>query len=85
MFVYACCMASLIFYVTFTTIEIGALVHYDKSFPCILLGMSDESKAYNLFDPKTKRIVISKDVMFEEEKSWNWGPNYKEQIEAELV
>ena len=23
--------------------------------------------------------------MFEEEKSWNQGPNYKEQIEAELV
>ena len=57
----------------------------DKSFPCILLGMSDESKGYRLFDPKTKRIVVSKDVMFEEEKSWNWGPNYKEQIEAELV
>ena len=57
----------------------------DKIFPCILLGMSDESKGYRLFDPKTKRIVVSKDVMFEEEKSWNWGPNYKEQIEAELV
>ena len=43
----------------------------DKSFPCIMLGVSDESKVYQLFDPKTKRIVISKDVMFEEEKSWN--------------
>ena len=57
----------------------------DKSFPCILFDMSDESKGYRLFDPKTKRIVVSKDVMFEEEKSWNQGPNYKEQIKAELV
>ena len=57
----------------------------DKSFPCILLGVSDESKGYHFFDPKTKRIVVSKDVVFEEQKSWDWGPNYKEQIEAELV
>jgi len=50
----------------------------DKSFPCILLGVSSELKGYRLFDPKTKRIVISKDVLFEEEKSWNWSTNYKE-------
>jgi len=43
----------------------------DKSFPCILLGLSNESKGYRLFDLKTKTIVVSKDVMFEEEKSWD--------------
>ncbi|RDY03401.1 hypothetical protein CR513_13019, partial [Mucuna pruriens] len=48
-------------------------------------GVSDESKGYHLFNPKTKRIVVSKDVMFEEEKSWDWGSHYKEQIEIELV
>jgi len=42
----------------------------DTSFLCILLGVSSESKAYRLFDPKTKRIVVSKYVLFEEEKSW---------------
>ncbi|CAJ2637501.1 unnamed protein product [Trifolium pratense] len=57
----------------------------DKSFPCIMLGMSDESMGYRLFDPKTKRIVVSKDVIFEEEKSWDWGLNYKEQIDADFV
>lgn len=57
----------------------------DKSFPCIMLGVSDESKGYRLFDPKTKRVVVSKDVIFEEEKSWDWGPNYKEQIDADFV
>ncbi|MCH89137.1 copia-type polyprotein, partial [Trifolium medium] len=57
----------------------------DKSFPCIMLGVSDESKGYRLFDPKIKRIVVSKDVVFEEEKSWDWGQNFKEQIDADLV
>jgi len=57
----------------------------DKSFPCIMLGVSDESKGYRLFDPKVKRIVVSKDVLFEEEKGWDWGTNYKEQLETELV
>jgi hypothetical protein len=57
----------------------------DKSFPCIMLGVSDESKGYRLFDPKTKRVVVSKDVIFEEEKNWDWGLNYKEQIDSDFV
>lgn len=56
----------------------------DKSFPCILLGVSEESKGYRLFDPKTKRVVVSKDVVFEEDKQWDWGENYEEQIRPEL-
>lgn len=44
----------------------------DKSTICILLGFSEESKGYRLYDPKTKKIIISRDVVFEETKSWNW-------------
>jgi len=40
----------------------------DKSKQCILLGVSDESKAYRLFDPLNKKVLISKDVIFEEQK-----------------
>lgn len=49
----------------------------DKSFRCVMLGMSDESKAYRLYYPATKRIVIS-NVIFEEDKCWDWGRNSKE-------
>lgn len=45
----------------------------DKGFPCVLLSVSEESKWYRLFDPKTKRIVDSKDVTFEEEKKLELG------------
>lgn len=44
-----------------------------KSKKCVLLGVSDESKAYRLYDPVTKKIIISNDVLFEEEESWDWG------------
>jgi len=47
----------------------------DKSHPCILLGVSDESKAYKLFDPVTGCVIVSRDVVFEEDKSWKWNEN----------
>ncbi|KAM1036954.1 hypothetical protein FF1_031869 [Malus domestica] len=43
----------------------------DKSKNCILLGVSEESKAYHLFNPASKKIVISRDVIFEEDKAWD--------------
>jgi hypothetical protein len=41
----------------------------DKSLKCVFLGVSGESKAYRLFDPLSKTIIISRDVRFEEEGS----------------
>ncbi|PNX74620.1 putative LRR receptor-like protein kinase, partial [Trifolium pratense] len=43
-----------------------------KSIKCIHLGVSEESKAYKLYNPKEKKIIVSRDVVFEENKSWNW-------------
>ena len=36
----------------------------------IFIGYSDESKANRLFNPKTKQLVISRDVHFNEMKDW---------------
>ncbi|XP_070042981.1 uncharacterized protein [Nicotiana tomentosiformis] len=41
----------------------------DKSLCCVLLGVSEQSKAYRLYDPISQRIIISRDVMFEEDRS----------------
>ncbi|GAU45181.1 hypothetical protein TSUD_178740 [Trifolium subterraneum] len=43
-----------------------------KSITCVLLGVSEESKAYKLYNPVEKRIIVSRDVVFEEKKGWNW-------------
>ncbi|PNX68425.1 cysteine-rich receptor-like protein kinase 25-like protein, partial [Trifolium pratense] len=45
----------------------------DKSIKCIFLGISEESKAYRLYHPPTKRIIISRDVKFAEQEKWKWN------------
>ncbi|GAU12447.1 hypothetical protein TSUD_229810 [Trifolium subterraneum] len=44
----------------------------DKNYVCILLGISEESKAYKLYDPAKAKIVVSKDVKFDEASQWDW-------------
>ena len=56
----------------------------DKSLSCVLLGVSEESRAYKLYDPTSQRIIISRDVVFEEDKSWDWDKTYKESIMCDL-
>ena len=56
----------------------------DKSYKCVLLGFSDESKAYRLFDPIAKKIVISRDVVFHEDDCWDWNRS-KEEIQLDIL
>ena len=42
----------------------------DKGEKCVFLGVSDQSKAYKLYNPCTKKIIISLDVVFDEENFW---------------
>ena len=45
----------------------------DKGEKCVFLGVSEVSKAYKLFNPLTKNIVTSRDVVFDEENIWDWN------------
>ncbi|KAJ8650452.1 hypothetical protein MRB53_003475 [Persea americana] len=45
---------------------------------------SEESKGYRLFDPVAKRVVVRGDVIFEEEKQWDWDVSYEKQIVVDL-
>lgn len=47
----------------------------DKAQKCIFFGVSEHSKAYKLYNPVTKRIIISRDVVFDESKAWKWTVN----------
>lgn len=42
----------------------------DKRVKCIFLGVSDQSKGYKLYNPNTKKIIISCDVIFDEQNFW---------------
>jgi len=43
-----------------------------KSLKCVYLGVSENSKAYRFFNPISQKIIISRDVVFEEDQKWNW-------------
>lgn len=49
----------------------------NRSHKGVLLGVSEQSKAYRLYDPITERVVISHDVIFEEGEKWDWSTNGK--------
>ncbi|KAJ9565577.1 hypothetical protein OSB04_001543 [Centaurea solstitialis] len=54
----------------------------DKSKGCVLFGVSEESKAYRLYDLETDQIIISRDVKFEEDEQWKWK---KDEADQEVV
>ena len=42
-----------------------------KGEKCIFLGYCEDSKGYRLYNPSTKKFVISRDVQFIEEEAWD--------------
>ena len=48
----------------------------DRSVKYVMIGYSSESKAYKMVDPIEKKAHISRDVIFKEEKKWNWDDSY---------
>ena len=48
-----------------------------KSQKCVFLGYSDVTKGYRLPDVKTNKLVVSRDVIFDEKTTWNWEDKKK--------
>ncbi|KAJ4817458.1 polyprotein [Rhynchospora pubera] len=44
-----------------------------KSEKCVFIGYCLQSKGYRLYNPKSNKIVVSRDVMFDENATWNWS------------
>ncbi|XP_074351679.1 uncharacterized protein LOC141690813 [Apium graveolens] len=49
-----------------------------KSHCCVFFGASEETKAHRLYDATSKKIIISQDVVFEEDGQWDWEKSSKE-------
>lgn len=47
----------------------------DRSRILVHLGTEPGSKAYRLLDPRTRKITVSRDIVFDETKGWNWSCN----------
>jgi hypothetical protein len=44
----------------------------DRSTPMIFIGYEPGSKAYRVYDPTTRRVHVSRDVVFDEAACWDW-------------
>ncbi|GKU96244.1 hypothetical protein SLEP1_g9499 [Rubroshorea leprosula] len=56
----------------------------DKGEKCIFLGVSDQSKAYRLYSPLTKKVIITRDVVFDEVSTWSWTEKSRQQIPTDF-
>ena len=46
-----------------------------KAEKCVFVGYSPVSKAYKLLSPITNKLLISRNVQFDEEAFWDWSKN----------
>lgn len=44
----------------------------DRSTPMVFIGYEPGSKAYRVYHPATRRVHITRDVVFDESASWDW-------------
>jgi hypothetical protein len=51
----------------------------ETSEKCVFIGYSSMSKGYRLYNLKTNKVIISRDVVFDEKASWNWEEDKLEQ------
>ena len=54
----------------------------DRSRILVHLGTEPESKAYHMLYPKTQKVIVSRDVVFDETKGWNWSEHLDEPNKA---
>lgn len=44
----------------------------NRSIPMLFIGYEPESKTYRVYNPITRKLQITRDVVFEEYKPWKW-------------
>ncbi|KAJ6835827.1 MTA/SAH nucleosidase isoform X1 [Iris pallida] len=45
----------------------------EKVEKCIFIGYSSVTKGYKLFNPKSGKVIVSRDVTFDEQCEWDWS------------
>ncbi|KAG8486018.1 hypothetical protein CXB51_019401 [Gossypium anomalum] len=46
-------------------------------------GYSSDKKGYRVYDPSTRKILVSRDIRFDEKKIWNWDGSNASQFEED--
>jgi hypothetical protein len=50
----------------------------DRSIPRVFLGYEPGTKGYRVYDPIKDKLMITRDVIFDEKKAWNWGGEWRQ-------
>jgi transposase InsO family protein len=45
----------------------------DRSTPMVMIGYEAGTKAYRPYNSVNKKLIVTRDVFFDEKKSWNWS------------
>lgn len=45
----------------------------DRSTPGVFFGYESGTKGYRIYNPINDKLIVSRDVIFDEKKAWNWG------------
>lgn len=45
----------------------------DRSVPGVFFSYEPGTKAYRVYDPVGKKLIVTRDVIFDEKKAWNWA------------
>jgi hypothetical protein len=51
----------------------GVTKLFDRFTPMVFVGYETGTKGYRVYDPVTKKLQVSRDVVFEEHRGWRWG------------
>jgi len=52
-----------------------------RSVAIVYFGVEEGSKAHRLYDALTRKIVVSREVIFEETEAWKWNSEFGENSE----
>ena len=45
----------------------------DRSTPMVFVGYEPRTKGYRVYDPVAKKLHVTRDVVFEENRAWDWN------------
>ena len=55
----------------------------DRGEKYIFIGYYENSKVYKLFNPITNKVIIRRDIIFDEDATWNWST--KEETQRQKI
>lgn len=57
----------------------------EKAEKCILIGYSSQSKGYRVFNIKTRKVFVSRDVKVDEDAYWDWNDSQVQERPAKVI